>query len=355
MRPGPGVLSGMNPWLLVFAATIALSGCLPFSCTRTESRAVSAADSLSRQIASRVLADTLQRMGTLTGFGDVALEYPRTVLFGSDGRLYVADAERGSIFALAASASDSREITWDDLQVPYLAGQRGDTIIVYSPSNGRFTFLVDNAPSHSVHVPDDIPRQALQYTAVGEANLYLKVVTRDEQGYLARIGPGGRELSRRLLKGSQWRHAGLLRMWQGDLVSLSGFYPIVDLYPPSLAGDYDSLALTGFDSPMLHRTRAFDAGRARGAPLVAGSAAALDSALYVLNMRPGWLRIDVYDKAGMLRHILLDGEPVLQKSFYPIDIAIRSSVDGIEIAVAVLEPTPEVRLYVWREGNCCEI
>lgn len=351
MRRSPGVLSDLKPWLLILAATTALTGCLPFSCTRTESRAVSASDSLSRQIAGRILADTLQRTGTLTGFGDVALEYPRTVLFGSDGRLYAADAERGSIFSFAASASDSREITWDGLQVPYLAGQRGDTIVVYSPSSAQFTFLVDAAPSRSVRVPSDIPRQALQYAVAGEASLYLKVVSRDEQGYLALIGPGGRELSRRLLKGSQWRHAGLLRTWQDDLVSLTGFYPIVDLYPPSLAGDHDSLALTGFDSPMLHRTRAFDAGRARGAPLIAGSAAALDSALYVLNMRPGWLRIDVYDKAGVLRHVLLDGEPVLQKSFYPIDIAARPAAHGIEIAVAVLEPSPEIRLYIWQAEN----
>ena len=124
----------MNRWLPILAAATALSGCLPFSCTRTESRAVSAADSLSRQIAERVLADTLQRTGTLTGIGDAALEYPRTVLFGSDGRLYVADAERGSIFSFGNEDGDSREIRWNDLQVPWLAGQRPDTIIVYCPS-----------------------------------------------------------------------------------------------------------------------------------------------------------------------------------------------------------------------------
>ena len=68
-------------------------------------------------------------------------------------------------------------------------------------------------------------------------------------------------------------------------------------------------------------------------------------------MRPGWLRIDVYDRTGMLRHVLLDGEPVLQKSFYPIDIAVRSLGHGVEIAVAVLEPVPEVRIYNWQAGK----
>ena len=344
----------MNRWLLLLAAATALSGCLPFSCTRTESRAVSAADSLSRQIADRVLADTLQRTGTLTGIGDAALEYPRTVLFGSDGRLYVADAERGSIFSFGIEDGDSREITWNDLQVPWLAGQRRDTIIVYSPSSAQFAFLAGGRHSHSVPAPPGIPREALQYAAAGETDLYLKVVTRDEQGFLVRMSADGRVLSRRVLEGSQWRHAGLLRPWQDVLMSLSGFYPVVDLYPFSLAGAHDSLALRGFDSPMLHRTRAFDSGKGRGAPLLAGSAVALDSALYVLNMRPGWLRIDVYDRTGMLRHVLLDGDPVLQKSFYPIDIAVRSSGHGVEIAVAVLEPAPEVRIYNWQAGNCCE-
>ena len=343
----------MKRWLLILAATTALSGCLPFSCTRTESRAVSAADSLSRQIASRVLADTLQRTGTLKGSGEVAFEYPRTLLFGSDGRLYVADAERGSIFSFGLAGGDSREITWDDLQVPWLAGQRRDTIIVYSPSSAQFVFLVDGTRSHSVSAPSDITREALQYASAGETDLYLKVVTGDDQGFLARIGADGRVLSRRVLRGSQWRHAGLLRPWQDVPMSLSGFYPVIDLYPRNLAGAHDSLVLRGFDSPMLHRTRAFESGKGRGAPLLAGSAAALDSALYVLNMRPGWLRIDVYDRTGMLRHVLLDGEPVLQKSFYPIDIAVRSSGRGTEIAVAVLEPAPEVRIYRWRAENCC--
>ena len=99
---------------------------------------------------------------------------------------------------------------------------------------------------------------------------------------------------------------------------------------------------------MLRRTFAFRQGEARQAPLLSSSAAPADDRLFVLNLRPGWLRIDVYDRAGRLQHILVEGEPVYDKQFYPIDLAARQSeTGGYELAVALLEPVPEVRVYRW--------
>ncbi len=344
----------MTRFLLLVFAALSLAGCLPFSCTRTESRAVTAADSLSKRLAAGIVPDTLQRKGTLTGPVDAALEYPRTVFFGADGLTYVGDTRRNSVFVFSQEGVAVREMSWIDADVPYLAGQRGDTLVVFSPARSRFDFMVDGRLSRKVPIPGGAPLGALQYAAASGTDLYLKVVAKEGEGYVVRIGQGGQVRARRPLTGSQWRHAGMLRIWGDSLLSLSGFYPTIDLLPLSLAGPADSLELRGFDSPILHRTRAFGSGAARGAPLLSSSAAALASALFVLNMRPGWVRVDVYDQAGKLCHILLDGEPLLNKQFYPIDIAVRPDGGGIEIAVAVLEPSPEVRLYTWPGGNCYE-
>ena len=126
-----------------------------------------------------------------------------------------------------------------------------------------------------------------------------------------------------MLAGSQWRNAGMLRLRGDTLLSLSAFYPVADLASLSGTGGIQSWDLVGFDSPMLYRTRSFDAEKGRGAPLLMSSATWHGPALYVLNLRPGWLRIDVYDSDGILRVILVDGHPILRKAFYPVDLAVR--------------------------------
>ena len=110
------------------------------------------------------------------------------------------------------------------------------------------------------------------------------------------------------------------------------------------------MALLGFDSPMLRRTFAFRQGDARQAPLLSSSAAPAGDRLFVLNMRPGWLRLDVYDRAGRLQHVLVEADPAYNKQFYAIDLAVRMlDGGGYQIAIAVVEPVPEIRLYRWEE------
>ena len=66
-------------------------------------------------------------------------------------------------------------------------------------------------------------------------------------------------------------------------------------------------------------------------------------------MRPGWLRLDVYDRAGRLQHILVQPDPAFDTDFYPIDLAVRRSEAGrYEIAIAVVKPAPAVKLYHWQ-------
>ena len=333
-------------WYLGLATLCA--GCLPSSCQRTPSRAISAVDSLSRQIAGNVLPDTLRYEGTLVGPNGQRLEYPRTVRFGDRGNVVVSDAQRNSIFYFDAMGTLERELTWDGASVPYLAGLFGDTTVVFSPGSRRIDFISSGVPVRSIQTPAGIAETALQYVAVTPAAAYIKVTGKDIAPFLALLDGGGRMHSRRPLAGSTWHNAGPLRVWGDSLLSFSGFFPVVDVLSTSLQGPADSLVLKGFDSPMLARTYAFLQGKGRGAPLLASSAAPADRFLFVLNMRPGWLRVDVYDRQGHLRFVLLEPDPGYNKEYYPIDIAVRQFSDTkFRIAVAIIEPEAMVQLYTW--------
>ena len=331
---------------------LTLTGCLPSSCQRITSEAIAPADSLSRQVAARMTPDTLHLVRRLTGPEERRLEYPRTMRYGAEGRLFASDAERNSVYAFAPDGTFLEEITWEGAAVPYLAGFRGDTLLVFNPEARQVDFIVEAKPVRHVATPDDLPRGPLQYLTATDEAFYLKVTAKDFAGFIVRLDAEGKEQARTALPGSEWRHAGLLRTWGDSLLSLSGFFPIVDVLDLRLALPLDSMALVGFDSPMLRRTFAFVQGEARQAPLLSSAAAPAGERLFVLNMRPGWLRIDVFDRGGQLQHILVEEDPAYDKQFYPIDLAVRSRASGgYEIAVAVLEPVPELRVYRWEETD----
>jgi len=110
----------------------------------------------------------------------------------------------------------------------------------------------------------------------------------------------------------------------------------------------DSLRLFGFDSPMLARMRQFMLGDTHAPPMLSVSAAVTEDRFYVINMRPGWLRLDVYDRSGTLQYILTEPRPAFNKDYYPTDIAVRERDDGtVIIAIAVLEPEPGIDVYAW--------
>ena len=99
---------------------------------------------------------------------------------------------------------------------------------------------------------------------------------------------------------------------------------------------------------MLARTLQFERGTTGQPPLLSGSAAVAGDWLFVLNMRPGWLHIDVFDREGELAYILTEPDPAFNKDYYPTDIAARQTADGhFEIAVTITEPAPGVQSYRW--------
>ena len=70
--------------------------------------------------------------------------------------------------------------------------------------------------------------------------------------------------------------------------------------------------------------------------------------MFVINVRPGWLRVDVYGSDGKLEAILTEPDPGFNKSFYPTDIGIRFEDGEYLIAVTIAKPRPSVRLYAWQ-------
>ncbi len=303
------------------------------------------ADSLSRSRAAAITPDTLVLEATLRGPDSAAMAYPRTLMFSDAGNLYVSDVERSSIFRFSDEMDWEEEITWPGVDTPYIAGLRGDTIVTFNPVGRTFDVIINGQREITIPAPYSMPEDALQYATASASALFLKVVPKDKPAYIVRMRYNGDADRQWMLKGSQWRNAGMLRLRGDSLLSLSAFYPIADVTSLSENTGINHLSLAGFDSPMLHRTRAFDAGRGRGAPLLMSSATWHGQTLYVLNMRPGWLRVDMYDSDGILRGILVDGHPVLHKAFYPMDIAVRAHGAGIQVVVAVIDPNPEVRVY----------
>ena len=329
---------------------LVLTGCLPTSCRRDPPTALFPSDSLSRQIAEATPVDTLDFAWVTEITGEDA--YPRTVLWGREGRLYLSDGQGGRVLRMTADGKIDAEI--GGFEKPFLTGFRADTLVVFNPEAQRLDFVAFAGATgrtvRSLPTPTELPEEGrLQYAAASDAALYIKLLGTSFDNHLARLDPGtGAVTDTFRLSGPTWRRAGLLRFWGDSLLSLSGFRPVVDVVAPG-AARVDTLALAGFDSPKLAASLAFMQGEARQPALLTAAAAPAGDHLFVLNMRPGWLRIDVYDRGGRLQRVLMQPDPGYLHHFYPQDLAARALPDGtFEIAVAFSEPTPQVRLYRWK-------
>ncbi len=306
------------------------------------------ADSVSRAYAETLPVDTLIITGSILGSDSLMLEYPRTVDFGPDGLLWVSDTQNHILFAFADDLSLTHRIDVARHPYPYLAGFSGDTLLAFSPESMDIVKIFSGSVVSSVDMPGDGPAEgALQYAAGADERLYYKVLAKDFAGYIAEMDLEGNILRRFDLPLPYWRHAGLLRFWGDSLISLSGFRPVIDVISDS--SGVDSLSLFGFDSPMLARSRQFLIGDTSSPPLLTASAAAAGNLLFVLNMRPGWLRVDVYNRRGRLQHILTEPLPEFNQEYYPTDIAVRRmDEDTFELAVSVVEPESRIDRFRWR-------
>jgi hypothetical protein len=303
-------------------------------------------DSLSRSFAAEVSVDTLHVAWQVRGQPG-EMRHPRTVAFGADGRVYVGDTERNAIFVLSPDGEVEVPIRTEHFSFPYIAGWRGDSLLVFNPQEHRVDFVVAGVVVRSISTPEEMPGPgALQYAAASDDALFIKAIDPDLGGFLAQLGDRGEVTRRDTLGAPYLRHVGFLRIWGDSLLSLSGYRPVATVWHESEPAD--TLAFLGFDSPMLARSRAYALGAVAQAPLLSASAAPAGDYLFVLNLRPGWLRIDVFDRAGRLVRVLSDGDPRLDRQFYPVDIAARAvSGTAYELAVLTARPEPGVAVYRW--------
>ncbi len=327
-----------------------ISGCLPTACQRRESRALFPADSLSRQFAELTPVDTLSLVWETDGDIDQPLQYPRTVHFGDNDRIYASDVQGNKIYEFQASSGILNSI-YDSpsFSFPYLAGVEGDTLLVFNPDAQRIDFIHEGRSVHQFSTPPEVPEnQRLQYVTLHEDHVYYKVIGEDFDGYVAKLDFSGTVLQKTALSGPLWRHAGMLRAWGDTLISLCAYRPVIDVI--SQGGQLDTLLLSGFDSPMLPRSRAFVQGDISEPPLLSPSATVAGNRLFALNLRPGWLRIDQFDREGKLEKRLVQDMPSFSKAFYPIDLAARIVSDSlqnqsVELAILFVEPEPKLSLY----------
>lgn len=335
---------------LVVIVGLLLPGCLPYSCRRQAPEALYPSDSLSRQVAQKTPADTLEQVWVSTGGGEHPLEHPRTLRFLPYGDVAVSDVARNSLFRFGSDGSLQREVSDSAFAVPYLIGTRRDTLVVFNAGANRIDVIADGRRLEGRSVSYERPRlESLVYMLATDTTIYAKVVGRQTKSFIARLGDEGAVTAQVPLFGPYWRHAGFLRAWGQQIVSLSGFRPIVDLLPRDFrAGTRpDSLALVGFDSPMLERSYAFGQGDVTKAPLLTPAAAPVGETLFVLNLRPGWIQIDAYDRNGRLQRRLIERHEGGSPQFYPVDLDARRANGGYTFAVAIRSPKPQIEVYRW--------
>jgi hypothetical protein len=339
---------------LLLSALLVLSGCLPYSCRPDANEALFPADSLSRQVARDTPADTLRQKATLTGPKAHRLAYPRTVRFRQNGQIAASDAKRNSLFFFGADGAFQRELADSAFAVPYLIGVRSDTLVVFNAETDRIDFVTREGRVPNRSLPYERPApETLVYMLATDTSLYAKAVGRDTGASLVRLDETGTPVARIELGGTYWRHAGFLRAWDDHLLSLSGFRPTVRRLPLDFSAGArpDSLSLVGFDSPMLERSYAYSQGDVSNPPLLTASAAPVGDTLFVLNLRPGWVQIDAYDRQGRLQRRLVEPHDVGNSNFYPVDLDVRRTADGYAFAVAVRSPEPQVKLFRWSPTN----
>lgn len=290
--------------------------------------------------------DTLQIVDRLSP-GPDALAYPRTLGYDADGRLWISDAARHVILSID---SDSNELVPQDTipdSYPYIAGFREGSVFVFSPAFHRVYELQQGRISKEIDLEGGLPEKGgLRYVTATDSGFAVKVVATDFDGYLAELDREGKLVRKTPLNGPEWRHAGLLRSMGSQIFSLVGYLPMIDTFNGS---EVDSLALHGFDSPMLARMLQFRTGNTDEPPLLSSSSVPAGDHWFVLNMRPGWVQVDVYSLEGELQYILTEPNPAFNQDFFPTDLAVFAHPDGgFSISISVIEPEPRVDRYYWR-------
>ncbi|WP_412061662.1 hypothetical protein [Rubrivirga sp. IMCC45206] len=344
MRHSPPRFVSSLPLLLL----VLLAGCLPSS-QREVDRSVSAADSASAALAETVAVDTLEVLWTARASEAAPMPVPTGLAWLGD-TLVVVETQEGSVRRISADGRflDATALPADGF--PYLAGTRGDTVVVLARQAGELWWAVPGqGVVRRVPAPDGA---ALALAAPGRLAVRVGGGPDAREPVVIGLDETGAETSRAPINGPAWRAIGRLRLWGDSLVALSGYRPVVDVLALGAAA-FDTLALVGFTSPQAVRSAQFMRGDADEPPLLTSSAAALGDRLLAINLRTDHVRLDVYGRGGRLERVLVSR--AAEETDVPLDLAVRERGDAVEIAVlwarppGILSgPTARVVLYRWR-------
>ncbi|PAP75200.1 hypothetical protein [Rubrivirga marina] len=340
---------------LAVTCAVALAGCLPSS-QKQNSRAISAADSLSAEIAATVAVDTLVEVWTARPPTPEAMPVPTSLAWAGD-TLAVVETQTGGVHRFSGAGAYLDQTALPAGSYPYLAGTLGDTVVVLAKGRTSLLWVVPGeGVAREVPVPtgttNALAAPGLLAARVGGGPDTLAPA-------VVRLGEDGAEVARRPLAGPAWRSLGFLRLWAGRVAALSGYRPVVDvLNVQGGLGPADTLSLQGFDSPQLPRSAQFVRGEVDEPPLLTSSAAALDGRLFVLNLRSDHVRLDVYDRDGRIERVLVSPTRGFEVDV-ATDLAVRPGPGGtVDLAVLMARPpgvlqTPESRivLYRWRGAS----
>lgn len=331
----------------IAAVLLGAAGCLPSSQHELD-RTVSAADSASARLAAEAPVDTLGVVWTARAPEAEPMVLATTLGWHGDG-VVVVETQGGSVRRFDGEGRYAGRTDLGAEAIPYLAGVRGDTVVVLERGTDRLAWVV---PGEGVARSVSVPAGAT--TALASDSLLAVRLGGGATGAPAEavvLRESGAEAFRVALLGPTWRSAGFLREWNGRLVALSGYRPVLDLVAEAGA---DTLALRGFDSPQLIRSAQFARGEVDEPPLLTSSAAALGDRLFVLNLRVDHVRIDVYDREGALQQILVSPGPWAPSDAVPLDLAVRPGPGGaVDVAVLMartpgLLQSPEARVVLYR-------
>lgn len=318
--------------------------CLPHD-RKTESRVVTSADSLSKRIAKKIPIQSLKLVWSSAQKKAPEMQTPQTVKFNPSGdKIYVADAERNRVFVFSSNGESIGEVYHPNFKYPYLAGFQGDTLYVLNRGEKQLLGFLDGKVVSTQTTPD----APMTYVTIIGKEVFFKATGFDERfiGYVGKLEKDGTVSQKINFKAPYWRWLGFLKAWQGKPLSLSGYQPMVDLIS---GNQIDSLALQGFDSPMLSRRLLFLQKQVQEAPLLSSTAASFADELFVLNLRAGWIRLDVYPPSGVLKHILEEPQPKYIEERVPLDLDIFKQSEGSYLfAITEKNKTSNLNLYLWK-------
>ena len=344
LRSGP--LRSVWVRLGAFLAVAVLSGCLPSSQRRTD-RSVSAADSASAALAETVPVDTLGVAWTARAPADDPMPMPSSLAWLGD-TLAVVETQTGSVRWFGAEGAPLGRIRLPDQSYPYVAGARGDTLVVLARGAGELLWVTGGGVARRVSVPGATAALA----APGLLAVRLGGGPDTTEAGVARLDERGAVLQTTPAPGPAWRSVGFLRALGDTVVALSGYRPVLDVFAPGARPD--TLALVGFTSPQSVRSAQFMRGEAEEPPLLTSSAAFFEGSWYVLNLRSDHVRVDVYGRDGRLRRVLVSPGPWAPDGPVALDLAVRERGGAVELAVLralppglLRSPDAEVTVYRW--------